>query len=750
MTAVAQAPNFHSVPRSWNGSGQGNLNSMTHDEVARIFIKGQRSSSISSVSSSTSGTSNGSEASWGNSVNGKKKGVGRAATRGVNGAWATKSDMMRVPGGSNQTQGGLLTGSNSSINGNHQAMPILPSQHLISGQTQQNGGPLPPSYLMLLPLNGTFDRKFIPLPYWPDTLRIGRQTNNKTTPTQNNGYFDSKVLSRQHAEVWAEKLNGRVWIRDIKSSNGTFVNGQRLSQENRDSEPHELRAEDVLELGIDIVGEDNKTIIHHKVAARVEHAGLQTPNVGNFDLNFADIDPMNTVSIMNSQNNSAPLQNTSIRGRSGSQGSRSSVMSGGPASHRQPQMMITPVTMEMVVKKLSYELQSAKQQSQDLQRTSEVFDSLLNSRSIVALGHIAPSANPAPTEPLPAPPVPVHTGLAQRQVPAPPLIPLSTHTQEHPRCQQISDSSRNTPKLRSEKTEKPEPPQHLHGLVGALEEARRELQAKTVRVKELEETLKRERSAREIAEVRAAQLESAPRGVRETARRRRFKEFDAEKIRADEAIGLSDEVHELQHEKLLDGQPEALDEEEDRNIYDDDDAVSVKVDPSAQAAAEAAERLQRRVEQMMAELQSAKAEIERYKRQAEVSEHESVKSKKTLSEMVEKIRKDEQARKLLHEREAASQTDSVVVKNTGIQVSSEDIGEAVEDFHLNGTVKPTGGKAVALNGRINSGEMVNKRSKESSLAISKRDAAPYASIIGVMLIGVSLMAVLNRWHKTEG
>ncbi|PWW72957.1 hypothetical protein C7212DRAFT_366541 [Tuber magnatum] len=724
---------------------------MTHDDVARIFAKGQRLTSASSVSPSTSGTPNGSEASngsWGNSVNGKKKGVSRAATRGASTAWATKPDIMRAPGGSNQAQGGSLTGSNLSVNGNHQAMPILPSQHLMSNQTQQNGGPLPPSYLMLLPLNGTFDRKFIPLPYWPDTLRIGRQTNNKTTPTQNNGYFDSKVLSRQHAEIWAEKLNGRVWIRDVKSSNGTFVNGQRLSQENRDSEPHELRAEDVLELGIDIVGEDNKTIIHHKVAARVEHAGLQAPSVGNFDLNFADIDPMNSVSIINSQNNSVPPQNTSIRGRSGSQGSRSSITSGGPVSHRQPQMMIAPVTMEMVVKKLNHELQAAKQQSQDLQRTSEVFDSLLSSRPIAALGHIAPSANPAPTDPLPAPPVPVHTGPALNQASASPLIPLSPHLQEHLRGQPVYDSSsRNTPKLRSEKTEKPEPPQQSHGLLDALEEARRELQAKTDRVKELEETLKRERSAREVAEVRAAQLENASRAVRETSRERGFKEFDAEKIRADEAIGLSDEVHELRNEKLLDGQLEALDEE-DRDIHDDD-TVSVKVDPSTQAAAEAAERLQRRVEQMMAELQSAREEIERYKRRAEVAEHEGIKSRKTLSEMVEKIRKDEQARKLLHEKEAASQTDPVALRNTGVQTPSENVEEAEDNFHSNGTIKPTEGKVAALNGGRNSGQMISKRSKESNLAISKRDAAPYASIIGVMLIGVGLMAVLNRWHKAE-
>jgi hypothetical protein len=35
-------------------------------------------------------------------------------------------------------------------------------------------------------------------------VEIGRQTNTRTVPTENNGYFDSKVLSRQHAAVWEE------------------------------------------------------------------------------------------------------------------------------------------------------------------------------------------------------------------------------------------------------------------------------------------------------------------------------------------------------------------------------------------------------------------------------------------------------------------------------------------------------------------------------------------------------------------
>ncbi|KAM6494816.1 hypothetical protein JOM56_005484 [Amanita muscaria] len=35
-------------------------------------------------------------------------------------------------------------------------------------------------------------------------VKIGRQTNTKTAPGGRNGYFDSKVLSRQHAEAWED------------------------------------------------------------------------------------------------------------------------------------------------------------------------------------------------------------------------------------------------------------------------------------------------------------------------------------------------------------------------------------------------------------------------------------------------------------------------------------------------------------------------------------------------------------------
>lgn len=92
-------------------------------------------------------------------------------------------------------------------------------------------------------------------------IKIGRQTNNKTVPGERNAYFDSKVLSRTHAEIWEQ--NGKVrdmmapadeakiYIKDVKSSNGTFINGVRLSPEGVESDPYELKSEDmVVSLGL--------------------------------------------------------------------------------------------------------------------------------------------------------------------------------------------------------------------------------------------------------------------------------------------------------------------------------------------------------------------------------------------------------------------------------------------------------------------------------------------------------------------
>lgn len=171
---------------------------------------------------------------------------------------------------SGNSGGGASGGGQNANGGNATANGTGAGQSNGTASGNGNGvGQLIYPALHLQPLNDTFAPKQISLapPGPQNKIKIGRQTNNKTIPQPSNGYFDSKVLSRMHAEVWSQ--DGNVYIKDVKSSNGTFINGARLSAEGQESDTFELHTDDVVEFGIDIVGEDNKSIIHHKVACRV-------------------------------------------------------------------------------------------------------------------------------------------------------------------------------------------------------------------------------------------------------------------------------------------------------------------------------------------------------------------------------------------------------------------------------------------------------------------------------------------------
>jgi pSer/pThr/pTyr-binding forkhead associated (FHA) protein len=242
--------------------------------------------------------------------------------------------------------------------------PVASSQ--TPTQTQQNGVRTAASrvsnevtaVLALLPMNGTFERKQLNVPFFPDVLRIGRQTNAKTVPTPSNGFFDSKALSRQHAEVWAER-KGKIWIRGVKSSNGTFVNGRRLSPENRDSEPQELRQHDTLELGTDIVSEDRKVIVHHKVSAKVEYVGIPGSSNNVLDLNFGDLDPSQNGGLLSSPISQPMIASRGRGGGSASTNGRLSATSSITGSQmnslaQQRQMNFwMPLNVEHLVKTLS-------------------------------------------------------------------------------------------------------------------------------------------------------------------------------------------------------------------------------------------------------------------------------------------------------------------------------------------------------------------------------------------------------------
>lgn len=372
MTAVASPPSVQSGSRlGWYSSGDGGQGalSVNADEVSRMFMQRkpiQRSNSSSSLGSTSSTSTVTSSQDTHANQGSDSEGTWSSKKKPVRNPWpSSKSEPVAgVTNTRSQAVPAFSSGptASSAMSAIHQPSSIVPSQHMLQSSQQQNGprqtngqSSDPPAILVLTPMNSTFEKKQINVPFYPEVLRIGRQTNAKTIPTPHNGFFDSKVLSRQHAEIWADK-SGKIWIRDVKSSNGTFVNSQRLSPENRESEPHEVREHDTLELGIDIVSEDQNTIVHHKVSAKVEHAGLygSTPNI--LDLNFGDLDPASGGGLLPSPL-SQPLPH--MRGRSGSNLSNRSVQSVASsqfnAMHQQRQMNYwnSPISVEQLVKRLT-------------------------------------------------------------------------------------------------------------------------------------------------------------------------------------------------------------------------------------------------------------------------------------------------------------------------------------------------------------------------------------------------------------
>jgi pSer/pThr/pTyr-binding forkhead associated (FHA) protein len=104
-------------------------------------------------------------------------------------------------------------------------------------------------------------------------LRIGRFTdrsgiglNAANLLSSNKLAFKSKVVSRSHAEIWFEA--GKFFIRDTKSSSGTFLNHLRLSPAGNESRAYQLRDGDVLQLGVDYQGGSED--IYKSVKIKVE------------------------------------------------------------------------------------------------------------------------------------------------------------------------------------------------------------------------------------------------------------------------------------------------------------------------------------------------------------------------------------------------------------------------------------------------------------------------------------------------
>ena len=112
---------------------------------------------------------------------------------------------------------------------------------------------------------------------WPsgsEPIRVGRYSERDSAagaglgsiPTAAPVGFKSKVVSRRHCEFYSEA--GKWYIKDVKSSSGTFLNHIRLSSPSQESKPWPVNDGDIIQLGIDYKG--GEEMIYRCVKMRVE------------------------------------------------------------------------------------------------------------------------------------------------------------------------------------------------------------------------------------------------------------------------------------------------------------------------------------------------------------------------------------------------------------------------------------------------------------------------------------------------
>ncbi|KAK0711396.1 hypothetical protein B0H67DRAFT_492083 [Lasiosphaeris hirsuta] len=111
------------------------------------------------------------------------------------------------------------------------------------------------------------------LPTGSEIIRVGRYSERDSQPNVPHNApsaapvgFKSKVVSRRHCEFWYEE--GKWFIKDVKSSSGTFLNHIRLSPPGTESKPFPVNDGDIVQLGIDFKG--GEEMIFRCVKMRLE------------------------------------------------------------------------------------------------------------------------------------------------------------------------------------------------------------------------------------------------------------------------------------------------------------------------------------------------------------------------------------------------------------------------------------------------------------------------------------------------
>jgi DNA repair exonuclease SbcCD ATPase subunit len=245
-------------------------------------------------------------------------------------------------------------------------------------------------------------------------------------------------------------------------------------------------------------------------------------------------------------------------------------------------------------------------------------------------------------------------------------------------------------------------------LIEALSIAKKELDSQGARVQQLEDMLKQERSAREDAEERARKLEQH---------------------------AVSRPVSAVEEEPETPMQTPHPGPSEQQSSLDTNGELDART------------KLQQNLEQVLGDMQRLKSDVDKFQRRAETAEADAVNARKSLAEMIDQIREENEKAESVpqqsHDRRdrAADPEDTEMATMESDQTSSKSMVKSTPQ--ANGHVRAPRlpehlERAVAT-------VLRNRSDTPDALAQS----APYVSMLGVVLIGVGLMAYLNSWQKSE-
>ena len=282
-------------------------------------------------------------------------------------------------------------------------------------------------------------------------------------------------------------------------------------------------------------------------------------------------------------------------------------------------------------------------------------------------------------------------------------------------------------------------PQNSSQIVSLLEElkaAKQQNETQADKMRRLEEELEQEKQARLQAEELAKKLEeeSLANGVAE----------------AEDAI--------LEHKETASTSSDAA------VLAAEELATAAKIADGDEVEANA-RKLQEKLELMMSEMKEMRLLMESYRQRAETAEQERDESRKSLAEMVQKIREDEAARAAKKSVKAEKRSSEKAEMGAKLVAEQEKVEESVygsaaeeEKPSPSPVVKKVANGAAVATAAASS--MATKTQDNLNLALrgggdsfqslSVGNTAPYASMVGVVLLGLGIMTYLNGgWQKVE-